>query len=54
MQFENNKSFILLLSTEEWKDITDAFGTIGGCEDVIDAGDDLVDVIQVATVVASG
>ena len=41
------------LGTEEGEDITDALLTVAGSEDVIDTGDDGVDIGDVAAVVQS-
>ena len=41
------------LGTEEGEDITDALLTVAGSEDVIDTGDDGVDISDVAAVFQS-
>ena len=42
---------LLHLWAKEWENITNAFSTIAGTEDVIDAGDDAVDIGDMAAVI---
>ena len=39
------------LRTQEWNDIADTLDAVRGSQDVIDAGDDVVDVCHMAAVI---
>ena len=48
--YENGKSIYLVFAADSGEGIADAFLAVGGGEDVVDAGLDLLDRVQVAAV----
>ena len=50
MLYENGKSIYLVFAADSGEGIADAFLAVGGGEDVVDAGLDLLDRVQVAAV----